>query len=122
AEAAALLEPFAASESDVAFLDTFAEALRQAGQLDRARSILERLLREKNEGIMRLFDLADAYSDLGQDTKSVEILQTRFAVRPQQRIYRRRALRDSTRAISISAGPMTSSKPAAYALPPSSPA
>jgi len=76
AEAAALLEPFAASESDVAFLDTFAEALRQAGQLDRARSILERLLREKNEGIMRLFDLADAYSDLGQDTKSVEILQT----------------------------------------------
>jgi len=76
AEAAALLEPFAASESDVAFLNTFAEALRQAGQLDRARSILERLLREKNEGSTRLFDLADAYSDSGQDTKSVEILQT----------------------------------------------
>jgi diguanylate cyclase (GGDEF)-like protein len=76
AEAAALLEPFAANESDVAFLDTFADALRQAGQLDRARTILERLLREKNEGITRLFDLADAYSDTGQDTKSVEILQT----------------------------------------------
>jgi diguanylate cyclase (GGDEF)-like protein len=76
AEAAALLEPFAASEGDVAFLNTFADALRQAGQLDRARSILERLLREKNEGITRLFDLADAYSDTGQDNKSVEILQT----------------------------------------------
>ena len=38
AEASALLEPFAANESDVAFLDTFADALRQAGQLDRARS------------------------------------------------------------------------------------
>jgi tetratricopeptide (TPR) repeat protein len=76
AEAAALLEPFAGSEGDAAFLDTFAEALRQAGQLDRARAILERLLREKNEGIVRLFDLADAYSDTGQDNKSVEILQT----------------------------------------------
>jgi diguanylate cyclase (GGDEF)-like protein len=76
AEAAALLEPFAGAESDVAFLDTFADALRQAGQLDRARSILEKLLREKNEGITRLFDLADAYSDAGQDPKSVEILLT----------------------------------------------
>jgi diguanylate cyclase (GGDEF)-like protein len=76
AEAAALLEPFAPNESDVAFLDTFADALRQAGQLDRARTILERMLREKNEGITRLFDLADAYSDAGQDNKSVEILQT----------------------------------------------
>ena len=76
AEAAALLEPFAPNESDLSFLDTFADALLQAGQLDRARGILERLLREKNEGITRLFDLADAYSDLGQDNKSVEILQT----------------------------------------------
>jgi diguanylate cyclase (GGDEF)-like protein len=75
-EAAALLEPFAPNESDVAFLDTFADALQQAGQLDRARTILERLLREKNEGITRLFDLADAYSDAGQDAKSVEILAT----------------------------------------------
>ena len=76
AEAAALLEPFAAAESDVAFLETFADALRQAGQLDRARSILEKMLREKNEGVTRLFDLADAYSDAGQDPKSVEILLT----------------------------------------------
>jgi diguanylate cyclase (GGDEF)-like protein len=76
AEAAALLEPFAGSESDVAFLDTFADALLRAGQLDRARAILERLLREKNEGVSRLFDLANAYSDAGQDAKSIEILLT----------------------------------------------
>jgi diguanylate cyclase (GGDEF)-like protein len=76
AEAAALLEPFAASENDVAFLETFADALQQAGQLDRARTILERLLREKNEGITRLIGLADAFADAAQDSKSVEILQT----------------------------------------------
>jgi diguanylate cyclase (GGDEF)-like protein len=76
AEGAALLEPFAASESDVAFLDTFADALQQTGQLDRARAILEKLLREKNEGIARLFQLADAYIDAGLDPKAVEILQT----------------------------------------------
>lgn len=76
AEAAALLEPFAPTESDVAFLETFADALEQAGQLDRARGILERLLREKNEGITRLFVLADAFADANQETKSVEILLT----------------------------------------------
>jgi diguanylate cyclase (GGDEF)-like protein len=76
AEAAALLEPFAPSENDVPFLETFADALQQAGQLDRARGILERLLREKNEGITRLLSLADAFADAAQESKSVEILQT----------------------------------------------
>lgn len=75
AEAAALLEPFAATEGDVAFLDTFADALLQSGQLDRARAILEKLLKEKNEGITRLFDLADAYANADGDAKSVELLQ-----------------------------------------------
>jgi diguanylate cyclase (GGDEF)-like protein len=74
AEAAALLEPFAPIENDISFLETFADALQQAGQLDRARTILERLLREKNEGVTRLFGLTDAFSDVGQDSKSVEIL------------------------------------------------
>ena len=74
AEAAALLEPFAPSENDVSFLETFADALQQAGQLDRARVILERLLREKNEGVTRLFGLTDAFADSAQDTKAVEIL------------------------------------------------
>jgi diguanylate cyclase (GGDEF)-like protein len=76
AEAAALLEPFAPNENDVSFLETFADALHQAGQLDRARAILERLLREKNEGVTRLFALTDSFADAGQDNKSVEILVT----------------------------------------------
>jgi diguanylate cyclase (GGDEF)-like protein len=76
AEAAALLEPFAPNENDVPFLETFADALHQAGQLDRTRGILERLLREKNEGMTRLFALTDSFADAGQDNKSVEILVT----------------------------------------------
>ncbi len=74
-EAVKLLEPFAATESDTAFLGLHADALRRSGQLDRARGVLERLLREKNEGVVRLFDLADAYADASQDAKSVELLQ-----------------------------------------------
>src|ERR1700732_1826655 len=45
AGAAALLEPFVATEKDANFLDTFADALMRSGQLDRAREVLERVLR-----------------------------------------------------------------------------
>jgi diguanylate cyclase (GGDEF)-like protein len=76
AEAAALLEPFAATESDITFLGIFGDALMRAGNLDRSREVLERLLREKNEGIPRLFELADYYADAKQDGKSVEIFLT----------------------------------------------
>jgi diguanylate cyclase (GGDEF)-like protein len=75
-EAAALLEPFSSHENDTAFLETFSDALAQSGQLDRSRGILEKLLREKNEGSTRLFGLADAFVARGQDGKSVEILLT----------------------------------------------
>ena len=74
ARAAALLEPFAAAEKDASFLDTYADALMASGQLDRAREVLEGLLREKNEGVSRLFELADLYVKAGQDAKAVEIL------------------------------------------------
>jgi diguanylate cyclase (GGDEF)-like protein len=76
AEAAALLEPFSSNENDAVFLETFSDALHHSGQLDRARSILERLLREKNEGATRLFGLADTFADRALDAKSVEILMT----------------------------------------------
>ena len=75
AEAAALLEPFAATESDTAFLETFSDALTRAGKLDRAREVLEKLLREKNAGLVRLFELVNAYATAGQDAKSVDLLQ-----------------------------------------------
>jgi diguanylate cyclase (GGDEF)-like protein len=74
-QAAALLEPFAATEKDATFLDTYADALMSSGQLDRAREVLEGLLREKNEGITRLFELADLYVGFGQDPQGVEVLQ-----------------------------------------------
>src|SRR6266566_3959802 len=71
-----LLEPFAAAESDAAFLETFGEALTHSGQLDRARGVLERLLREKNAGAAKLFDLAERYSRAGQDAKAIELFVT----------------------------------------------
>ena len=75
-EAATLLEPFAATESDAVFLETFGDALIRGGNLDRAREILEKLLREKNAGAERLFELADAYAASAQTTKGVDVLQT----------------------------------------------
>jgi diguanylate cyclase (GGDEF)-like protein len=76
AGAAALLEPFAATESDAVFLETFADALIRGGNLDRAREVLEKLLREKNAGAERLFELADAYTASAQTTKGVDVLLT----------------------------------------------
>ncbi len=76
AEAAALLEPFAGTESDTVFLETFGDALIRGGNLDRAREVLEKLLREKNAGVERLFELADAYAASAQTTKGVDVLQT----------------------------------------------
>ncbi|MHB8500115.1 MAG: diguanylate cyclase domain-containing protein [Candidatus Acidiferrales bacterium] len=76
AEAATLLEPFAATENDTAFLETFGDALIRGGNLDRAREILEKLLREKNAGVERLFELADAYASAAQTAKGVDVLQT----------------------------------------------
>ncbi len=74
--AAALLEPFASSETDAAFVAAFSDALMRSGNLARARELLERLLHEKNEGMTQLFDLADRYVAAGQDQKAVEILVT----------------------------------------------
>jgi len=74
-QAAALLEPFATPDTDATFLETFADALMRSGKPDRAREILERLLKEKSQGLPRLFDLVDAYAQAGQDAKSVEVLK-----------------------------------------------
>src|ERR1700688_389050 len=72
----ALLEAFAGTESDTVFLETFGDALIRGGNLDRAREILEKLLREKNAGAERLFELADAYASSAETTKGVDVLQT----------------------------------------------
>src|SRR5258707_13542392 len=72
--ATALLEPFARTEKDPAFLVTFGDALMRSGNLERARELLDRLLREKNEGMSQLFELADRYVAANQDQKATEIL------------------------------------------------
>ena len=74
--AAALLEPFASSETDATFVAAFSDALMRSGNLERARELLERLLHEKNEGMTQLFDLAERYVAASQDQKAVEILLT----------------------------------------------
>ncbi len=74
ADAAKLLEPFAVTEADPVFLETFSEAMVRSGQLDRARDVLEKLLREKNAGLSRLFLLADQYATAGAGNKAVEVL------------------------------------------------
>ena len=73
--AVSMLEPFAASESDAPFLTTYSEALMGAGNLERASEVLEKLLREKNEGLTQLFDLAERHAAAGQDQRATAILE-----------------------------------------------
>jgi len=75
-EAVTILDPFAGKESDATFVDAFGKALVRAGQLDRAREILEGLLREKNVGTTPLFELADAYAAAGRERNAVDVLLT----------------------------------------------
>jgi diguanylate cyclase (GGDEF)-like protein len=74
ADAAKLLAPFAATESDPVLLETFSEALMRSGQLDRAREVLEKLLRDRSAGLVRLFQLAEHYVIAGAGNKAVEVL------------------------------------------------
>jgi diguanylate cyclase (GGDEF)-like protein len=74
ADAAKLLAPFAATEGDPVFLETYSEALMRSGQLDRAREVLEKLLRDRNAGLARLFQLAEQYIIAGAGSKAVEVL------------------------------------------------
>jgi diguanylate cyclase (GGDEF)-like protein len=74
AEAAKLLAPFAATEADPVFLETYSEALMRSGQLDRARQILEKLFRDRGAGLARLFQLAEQYINAAAGNKAVEVL------------------------------------------------
>jgi len=75
-QAAKLLQPFAAKETDSAFTETYGDALMRSGQLDRAREVLEKLLRDKTAGgAEHLFDLADHCVNASKEGKAVEVLQ-----------------------------------------------
>jgi tetratricopeptide (TPR) repeat protein/GGDEF domain-containing protein len=75
AEAVNLLEPFAANSKDPIFLALFGEALLRTEQLDRAREAFEAFYLQKKEGFGKLFELAGAYFEIGQELKAVEVLE-----------------------------------------------
>jgi len=73
--AVSILDPFAATEHDAPFLMTYSEALMGAGQLEKASEILQKLLREKNEGVTQFFDLAEKHASGGQDQRAISLLE-----------------------------------------------
>ena len=74
AEAAKLLEPFVATETDPVFLETYSDALMRSGQLDKSRELLEKLTRDKSAGLGKLLQLVDLYANAGEPKKAVEVL------------------------------------------------
>ncbi len=75
AGAAALLEPFAPSDKDPAFLALYGESLLRSGQLDGARAVLEAYFKIKPESFPKIFELISAYLQAGQDAKAAALLR-----------------------------------------------
>lgn len=75
AGAAALLEPFAPGEKDVAFLTLYGEGLLRSEQLDRAREVFEAYYKIKPEGFSKIFEVIAAYLHTGQDPKAASLLR-----------------------------------------------
>jgi diguanylate cyclase (GGDEF)-like protein len=74
-EAARLLEPLAASETDAVFFETYGEALMRAGELDRARAALDRSVSLQAAFTPGpFFELANHYARAGRDAQTIEIL------------------------------------------------
>jgi GGDEF domain-containing protein/tetratricopeptide (TPR) repeat protein len=74
AAAALLLAPLSESEKDVTFLETYAEALMRSGQLDTARTALERLTNQGAGSAEKFFSLVTEFLRAGQEDRAVELL------------------------------------------------
>ncbi|MGC1384681.1 MAG: tetratricopeptide repeat protein [Candidatus Acidiferrales bacterium] len=84
--AAALLEPYAATEKANAFLALFGEALLRTGKLDEAREIFEAYYKQKPDSFGKLFELASAYVKADEDEKAASLLvYLKDAMRKQRR-------------------------------------
>jgi diguanylate cyclase (GGDEF)-like protein len=70
----ALLEPFAPSDKDTAFLALFGESLLRAKRLDRAREVFEAYYKQKPDRYEKLFELAGAYIQAGEDPKAAGLI------------------------------------------------
>ncbi len=74
AAAAALLAPLTETEKDATFLETYAEALMRCGQLDTARTVLERMTNQGAGSPEKFFSLATEFLRTGQDDKAVDLI------------------------------------------------
>ncbi len=74
AGAVRLLEPLSQTESDPTFLEAWGDALMRAGQLERARLVLEKLYGEKSASFGKLFELADRLAKAKQDAQAAQVL------------------------------------------------
>ena len=74
ATAVALLAPLAETEKDATFLETYAEALMRSGQLDHARTVLQRLSNQPVGSADKLFLLVTEFLRAGQEDKAVDLL------------------------------------------------
>src|SRR5579863_3306799 len=72
--AASLLAPLSETEKDATFLETFAEALMRSGQLDTARTVLERMTNQGTGSPEKYFSLATEFLRAGQEDKAVDLL------------------------------------------------
>jgi len=72
--AAELLDPFAGKEEDQTFQTTYGDALLQAGRLDDARAVFERLYGQEPGQYEKLFAVLGAYVKSSEDKKAAELL------------------------------------------------
>ena len=75
AEAAALLEPFAATKRNAAFVEVYGTALLRSGNLDRARAEFEELARAHPAGSAHLMEVVSEYLTAKQDAGALEVLE-----------------------------------------------
>jgi diguanylate cyclase (GGDEF)-like protein len=76
AGAVALLSPLAVTETDVPFLETYAEVLMRSGRLDDARAVLGRISTHGAGSADKFFGLAHEYMRAAQEEGAVNLLGT----------------------------------------------
>jgi diguanylate cyclase (GGDEF)-like protein len=74
AAAAALLAPLSEIEKDATFLETYADALMHSGQLDTARTLLERMFNQGAGSPEKVFSLAAEFLRAGKEEQAVDLL------------------------------------------------
>jgi diguanylate cyclase (GGDEF)-like protein len=74
AGSAALLSPLVETERDATFLELYAEALMQSGQLDTARIVLERMTNQGAGSAEKFFSLVNEYLRQGEEEPALDLL------------------------------------------------